>query len=165
MQQELIEMLEEIIPYVEVWHKEDQDVIDKAEALVEKAKNNARDVPVYQLAKLGGPTETAWIDVTQEVYEDAGFYKDDFKRRILSATPAATEQAVPSGEVVAWMVYGNYTRQPFGMLCSAEAYMRGLLQSDPDGGYHIRPLRYATPALAPAQDEPFAQREINYEYS
>lgn len=89
MQQELIEMLEEIIPYVEVWHKEDQDVIDRAEALVEKAKNNnAPAVPVYQLAKLGGPTETAWIDVTQEVYEDAGFYKDDFKRRILSATPA-----------------------------------------------------------------------------
>ena len=40
MQQELIEMLEEIIPYVEVWKKEDQDVLDKAEALVEKAKNN-----------------------------------------------------------------------------------------------------------------------------
>ena len=48
------------------------------------------------------------------------------------------------------MVYGNYTRQPFGMLSSAEAYMRGLLKSDPDGGYHIRPLRYATPAPAPA---------------
>ena len=58
--------------------------------------------------------------------------------------------AVPQGEPVAWMVYGNYTRQPFGMLCSAEAYMRGLLKSDPDGGYHIRPLRYATPA--PAQE-------------
>ena len=41
MQQELIEMLEEIIPYVEVWKKDDQDVIDKAEALVAKAKNNA----------------------------------------------------------------------------------------------------------------------------
>lgn len=41
MQQELIEMLEEIIPYVEVWHKDDQDVLDKAEALVAKAKNNA----------------------------------------------------------------------------------------------------------------------------
>ena len=40
MQQELIEMLEETISYVEVWHKEDQDVLDKAEALVEKAKNN-----------------------------------------------------------------------------------------------------------------------------
>ena len=63
-------------------------------------------------------------------------------------TPAS-DQAVPSGEVVAWMVYGNYTRQPFGMLSSAEAYMRGLLKSDPDGGYHIRPLRYATP---PATD-------------
>ena len=58
--------------------------------------------------------------------------------------------AVPQGEPVAWMVYGNYTRQPFGMLSSAEAYMRGLLKSDPDGGYHIRPLRYATPAPAPA---------------
>ena len=67
-------------------------------------------------------------------------------------TPPANEQAVPSGEVVSWMVYGNYTRQPFGMLCSAEAYMRGLLQSDPDGGYHIRPLRYAAPASAPAQE-------------
>lgn len=60
--------------------------------------------------------------------------------------------AVPQGEPVAWMVYGNYTRQPFGMLSSAEAYMRGLLKSDPDGGYHIRPLRYATPAPAPAQE-------------
>ena len=59
--------------------------------------------------------------------------------------------AVQQGEPVAWMVYGNYTRQPFGMLSSAEAYMRGLLKSDPDGGYHIRPLRYATPASAPAQ--------------
>ena len=59
--------------------------------------------------------------------------------------------AVPQGEPVAWMVYGNYTRQPFGMLSSAEAYMRGLLKSDPDGGYHIRPLYYATPAPAPAQ--------------
>ena len=58
--------------------------------------------------------------------------------------------AVPQGEPVAWMVYGNYTRQPFGMLSSAEAYMGGLLKSDPDGGYHIRPLRYATPA--PAQE-------------
>mgnify|MGYP003443863679 FL=1 len=58
--------------------------------------------------------------------------------------------AVPQGEPVAWMVYGNYTRQPFGMLSSAEAYMRGLLKSDPDGGYHIRPLRHATPAPAPA---------------
>ncbi len=101
MQQELIEMLEEIIPYVEVWHKEDQDVLDKAEALVEKAKNNnVPAVQVYQLAKLGGPTETAWIDVTQEVYEDAGFYKDDFKRRILSATPAPVPALLEFAEEV-----------------------------------------------------------------
>ena len=67
--------------------------------------NNAPAVPVYQLAKLGGPTETAWIDVTQEVYEDAGFFKNDFKRRILYATPA-TAPAVPQGEpvaVAAWL--------------------------------------------------------------
>lgn len=68
--------------------------------------------------------------------------------------------AVPQGEPVAWMVYGNYTRQPFGMLCSAEAYMRGLLKSDPDGGYHIRPLRYTTPAPAPAQGEPFGHFRV-----
>ena len=112
MQQELIEMLEEIIPYVEVWHKEGQDVLDKAEALVEKAKNsNAPAEPVYQLAKLGGPTETAWIDVTQEVYEDAGFYKDDFKRRILSATPAPSA-AVPAQEA------GLIARQ-FDLICQA----------------------------------------------
>ena len=66
---------------------------------------------------------------------------------------SAPAPAVPQGEPVAWMVYGNYTRQPFGMLSSAEAYMRGLLKSDPDGGYHIRPLRYATPA-APEQTVP-----------
>ena len=41
MQQELIEMLEEIIPYVAVWKAQDQEVIDKAEALIKKAKNNA----------------------------------------------------------------------------------------------------------------------------
>ena len=68
--------------------------------------------------------------------------------------------AVPQGEPVAWMVYGNYTRQPFGMLCSAEAYMRGLLKSDPDGGYHIRPLRYTTPAPAPAQEVGLTDEEI-----
>lgn len=76
----------------------------------------------------------------------------ELHRQRLAATPAPAP-AVPQGEPVAWMVYGNYTRQPFGMLSSAEAYMRGLLKSDPDGGYHIRPLRYATPA-APEQTVP-----------
>lgn len=41
MQQELIEMLEEIIQYVEVWHPEDGEALDRAEALIKKAKNNA----------------------------------------------------------------------------------------------------------------------------
>ena len=74
--------------------------------------------------------------------------------------------SVPQGEPVAWMVHGNYTRQPFGMLSSAEAYMRGLLKSDPDGGYHIRPLRYTTPAPAPAQeiDKSVADAEIKAMY-
>ena len=68
-------------------------------------------------------------------------------------------QAVPQGEPVAWMVHGNYTRQPFGMLSSAEAYMGGLLKSDPDGGYHIRPLYYTTPAPAPAQEAGLTDEE------
>jgi len=54
--------------------------------------------------------------------------------------------AVPQGEPEAYMVYGNYTRQPFRSIESAQAYMGGLLKSDPEGGYHIRPLFYATPA-------------------
>ena len=62
--------------------------------------------------------------------------------------PAAP--AVPQGEPEAYMVYGNYTRQPFRSIESAQAYMGGLLKSDPEGGYHIRPLFYATPA-APSQ--------------
>ena len=53
MQHELIDMLEEIISYVEVWHKEDQDVIDRAEALVAKAKNNnAPDLVEQELSAL-----------------------------------------------------------------------------------------------------------------
>lgn len=48
MQQELIEMLEEIIQYVEVWRAQDQEVIDKAEALIEKAKNSAKEPAVPQ---------------------------------------------------------------------------------------------------------------------
>lgn len=48
MQQELIEMLEEIIPYVEVWNAHDQSVLDKAEALIEKAKNSAKEPAVQQ---------------------------------------------------------------------------------------------------------------------
>ena len=59
--------------------------------------------------------------------------------------------AVPQGEPEAYMVYGNYTRQPFRSIESAQAYMGGLLKSDPEGGYHIRPLFYATPA-APSQE-------------
>lgn len=63
--------------------------------------------------------------------------------------PAA--HAVPEGEPEAYMVYGNYTRQPFRSIESAQAYIGGLLKSDPEGGYHIRPLFYATPA-APSQE-------------
>ena len=62
--------------------------------------------------------------------------------------PAAP--AVPQREPEAYMVYGNYTRQPFRSIESAQSYMGGLLKSDPEGGYHIRPLFYATPA-APSQ--------------
>ena len=69
------------------------------------------------------------------------------------------EPAVPQREPEAYMVYGNYTRQPFRSIESAQSYMGGLLKSDPEGGYHIRPLFYATPA-APSQpvtltDEPW----------
>ena len=74
--------------------------------------NNAPAVQVYQLAKLGGPTETAWIDVTQEVYEDAGFYKDDFKRRILSATPATA----PAQERCSTCGYLTSEREHLGCL-------------------------------------------------
>ena len=56
MQQELIEMLEETIQYVEVWNAHDQGIIDKAEALVEKAKKSAKEPAVPQ----GEPVAFAW---------------------------------------------------------------------------------------------------------
>ena len=94
MQQELIEMLEEIIPYVEVWHKEDQDVIDKAEALVEKAKknNNApavpqgmRIVPIWLLERversLGAFTsDEGWAQTDMDTMDSVS--------AMLAATPA-----------------------------------------------------------------------------
>ena len=80
--------------------------------------------------------------------------------------PAAP--AVPQREPEAYMVYGNYTRQPFRSIESAQSYMGGLLKSDPEGGYHIRPLFYATPA-APSQEpvpgqQPDTFRERNAQF-
>ena len=70
------------------------------------------------------------------------------------------EPAVPQREPEAYMVYGNYTRQPFRSIESAQSYMGGLLKSDPEGGYHIRPLFYATPA-APSQPVTLTDEEID----
>ena len=73
MQQELIEMLEEIIQYVEVWNAHDQSVLDKAEALIEKAKNNAPAVPQE-------PLDITEADVWHE--GSKSFYRAKLLRRL-----------------------------------------------------------------------------------
>jgi len=47
---------------------------------------------------------------------------------------------------VAWLFTGNYTKQAFAIRESAEAYARGLLTTDPEGGYEVKPL-YLSPTL------------------
>lgn len=110
MQQELIEMLEKMVDNVVFCNGHDQrftstnygvNILKEAEALVEKAKNSAKEPavpqgePVYQLARATGPVADAWIDVAKDVYDDAGFHPSDFKRRILYAAPS--QPAVPQG--------------------------------------------------------------------
>ena len=66
MQRELIEMLEEIIQYVEVWNAHDQSVLDKAEALIEKAKNNAPAVPQGE-PDFWGSGDGCWVRATDKL--------------------------------------------------------------------------------------------------
>lgn len=61
--------------------------------------------------------------------------------------------ATPTGKPVAWRVTGNYTDQPFKDESSADAYMHGLLSSDPDGGYCKTPLYAAAQAHSPKPEE------------
>lgn len=60
---------------------------------------------------------------------------------MLAAAPQPSAgSAAPAGEVVAWRVTGNYTDLPFKDESLADAYLGGLLKSDPDGGYKKTPL-------------------------
>ena len=68
MQRELIEMLEEIIQYVEVWNAHDQSVLDKAEALIEKAKNSAKEPAVPQgEPDFWGSGDGCWVRATDKL--------------------------------------------------------------------------------------------------
>jgi hypothetical protein len=60
-------------------------------------------------------------------------------------------QEAQAAKPVAWRVTGNYTDQPFKDESSADAYLRGLLSSDPDGGYAKSPLYATSPAPAVVQ--------------
>ena len=92
MQQELIEMLEEIIQYVEVWNAHDQSVLDKAEALIEKAKNSAKEPAVPQ----------GWTDATPAPApaQEVGLTEDE----IISIKKAskAKDPAKPWGDSIAF---------------------------------------------------------------
>jgi len=53
-----------------------------------------------------------------------------------------TDWIYPTPE--AFMVLGNYTAQPFRSKESAEAYLKGLLATDPEGGYTVKPLYFTS---------------------
>lgn len=101
MQQELIEMLEEIIQYVEVWNAHDQGIIDKAEALVEKAKNSAKEPAVPQgviYEKADSLYKRGYTDRQNgKDYDPRGC--DEWQEVVDWLTPAAPvqEPAVPRG--------------------------------------------------------------------
>lgn len=54
---------------------------------------------VYQISRKDGPASTAWIDVEEDIYEDAGFYPD-FNRRVLYTHPQAGEARVPTWQPI-----------------------------------------------------------------
>lgn len=92
MQQELIEMLEEIIQYVEIWNAHDQGIIDKAEALVEKAKNCAKESAVPQ----GFATLNEWF---LSLPEQRQVQLRDDKWMLANAAFMANRTAAPSQPV------------------------------------------------------------------
>jgi len=59
------------------------------------------------------------------------------------------------GQPVAYRVTGNYTDTAMTHKSSAESYCRGLLTTDPEGGYRVSPL-YAEPPISAAVPEGYA---------
>lgn len=109
----------------------------KAAALHEKAMNRIRELEavLFEISQsVANPVGDAWA-----FYEDVRKFAGDaihipFKPM---ARPAAADAAALP---VAWRVTGNYTDQPFKDESSADAYLSGLLTTDPDGGYMKSPL-------------------------
>lgn len=103
MQQELIEMLEEIIQYVEVWHPEDGEALDRAEALIKKAKNNAPAVPQgEQINKALGKLRAAQWCHPNEVER----LIDEAIDALVAATPAPAQEE-------------GLTARQFDLICQA----------------------------------------------
>ena len=133
MQQELIEMLEKVVDHVVLCNEYDQrfsstsygvSLLKEAEALVEKAKNSAKEPAVpfdeQEAFEREMRSRHGWNNSYFTQSNDGGYLSNratyayiGWQARASIEKSAAKEPAVPQREPEAYMVYGNYTRQPF----------------------------------------------------
>ncbi|BES72213.1 hypothetical protein RE428_32310 [Marinobacter nanhaiticus D15-8W] len=69
----------------------------------------------------------------------------DLENQLQARASADSDGKRNNAEPVAYRVTGSYTNQPFRDESTARRYCRGLLSSDPEGGYEVEPL-YPDPA-------------------